>query len=728
MAVDAQIALALRRDLSRLVREHEALLAALEEVNAAATLDEGRKRAFEAGLRFPGLANLGELASRAGDEREELLLAASDDAETRAKVRALVDAVTRPKALRALHRVFAASFRSPMLEAEMRYRESLKELAKQPAWPGSTVTLGDVYVPPAVTLFDDDPHSGRFPVGDFESPLQALLAWMPNNPRGSLSLVGDHGSGKSVVCQMLAVAFADDPNVLPVVLRAGDGALTTRKLARKITGEWTPPNWFDPLSLPPLLILDDRPRADSNPVFWSTAALIRCETSSIASALFFAPCLALHPFDEPRVRRWGDRWNAHSSTRFDVERLLAETRDDHALTYRPTTSPFTLLMLAQMHAAGREITGGTSLRDRAALYREMVTWACEQAVAWSNRSPAELRRSLRQLADLSHENPSGWNRSDRFGLVPRNELGAWRRPDESALAFPLVARADEAEFFHESFAEYLLAERIAFECHRLCAPSIDIGTETPLARDDDDIGRQWLRIFGIVRLDQALESLLLVMIPSWESFAQGGRRTPANFRATWNVVVAAAWRSLSRDSAWRLVVDAATDVDSSPSELRARAIDALLRLGGIVNATTREPFSPEAIEPGTTAPMLVWLHTQFGALPETSYEGAITLADADLQHANLVGADLGGLDLSNANLANANLRGADLRRCNLTNASLFGASLAGALLDGATFTNTVLIDANMYGCAISEEQHRAAVWTREEASARGVAVRDPDEL
>ncbi len=54
-----------------------------------------------------------------------------------------------------------------------------------------------------------------------------------------------------------------------------------------------------------------------------------------------------------------------------------------------------------------------------------------------------------------------------------------------------------------------------------------------------------------------------------------------------------------------------------------------------------------------------------------------------LRRANLEGADLRGADLSNSNLARANLKGANLTGANLKNTVLFRADLRGADLTDA---------------------------------------------
>ncbi|MHA3082162.1 pentapeptide repeat-containing protein [Acinetobacter sp. ANC 5383] len=68
------------------------------------------------------------------------------------------------------------------------------------------------------------------------------------------------------------------------------------------------------------------------------------------------------------------------------------------------------------------------------------------------------------------------------------------------------------------------------------------------------------------------------------------------------------------------------------------------------------------------------------------------LLDANLQYANLRGANLHGANLRGANLQDANLHGANLHGANLLDANLQGANLHGANLHGAN-----LLDANLQG-------------------------------
>lgn len=720
MLVDAQVALAVRRDLARLARDREALLAAFAAVRDAPTTTEARRRAFELGLRFPGVASVGELASRQGDERDALLMAATDTDEARATAEALAHATLSRGVFRALHGVFAASFRSPMLDAEQRYRASLKKLATRRVWPGSPATIADVYVPPACEFFDGE--QGRA----FDDPLDAVRAWLARPTATEIAVIGDHGAGKSVVSIMLAVALADDPEWLPVVLSRESARSVRWELLSLLVGAGQPPPWFDLSQLPRIVLFDDRSAAVSRRPFDASVNALTVYTSSEIGWHDWGPWLALEPFNEARVRAWAARWNARVSRPFEVNQLLAQTRDDEVLSYRLVGSPFTLLMLAQMHAAGRPLRGGRRLPDRAALYREIVTWACER-VSDGTAETTAAREALRSAAEESHRAALRANAPGRFAPLSLAMKGPWRRVNEAGAPFPLVVDDVGTTFFHESFAEYLLAERIALECNRLCLLAADAGSDGALAGEREDLARRWLRTFGLVAFDEALESLLRLMIPTWRSFVRGKRRTPSTFASAWRFVISTVYERLVRDDAWHLVVDVAASLDADPSPVRARAMDSLLRLGGIRDASSSSPFAPEAVVRGSIARLLKWMRTQSHVLPERSYEGAVTLANVTLEHIDLVGLDLAGIDLTSASLRGADLRGADLRRCALDGADLRGARLQGASIWGATMHGAIMIGAQIAGCDFTDVQRSAAIWTREEGLARGVPVETPDD-
>ena len=81
---------------------------------------------------------------------------------------------------------------------------------------------------------------------------------------------------------------------------------------------------------------------------------------------------------------------------------------------------------------------------------------------------------------------------------------------------------------------------------------------------------------------------------------------------------------------------------------------------------------------------------------------------ADLSYANLDGANLRGANLGYANLDGANLRGANLGYANLRGANLRGANLDGANLDGANLRGANLDGANLRGANLGYANLRGA--------------------
>ncbi len=105
-----------------------------------------------------------------------------------------------------------------------------------------------------------------------------------------------------------------------------------------------------------------------------------------------------------------------------------------------------------------------------------------------------------------------------------------------------------------------------------------------------------------------------------------------------------------------------------------------------------------------------WLYNEKGGkranLNDANLYGAdlrdANLRGANLNDANLYGADLRDANLRCANLYGANLRDANLRGANLNDANLYGADLYGADLRDANLSDANLSDANLYGAKNAE--------------------------
>lgn len=113
-------------------------------------------------------------------------------------------------------------------------------------------------------------------------------------------------------------------------------------------------------------------------------------------------------------------------------------------------------------------------------------------------------------------------------------------------------------------------------------------------------------------------------------------------------------------------------------------------------------------------------HAQLvGAKIRGSYLSGIDLSQANLRgadlsnayfyQANLQGADLSGANLTGTTLTEANIEGANLTEANLSNATLIGANLRQADLSGATLTEAILDEADLREAKVSEEQLQTIV-------------------
>lgn len=732
MSLDPNVALATRRDLARLRDRHDELLRALASVRDAENAECAVDLAFELGVEFGGVAGVGELASRRGDERESLLLAATDTDEERRQARALADAAREGRVFRALRHVLPSSFRSATLDAADRYRERLQALPERPLWPGSNVTLRDVYVPPACRLelrATNVDEGGDVDVEiidkKYEDPVDAMRAHLRERPSTTVFLVGEPGAGISTTLRMFAADLANDRDWLPIAYESATPSserLDARSAFEMYLGE-PMRTWFDAELLPPVVqIVDGHFVRDSSSAIRGDALIQIAGRGWRGRWMPDGDVLELLPFDHARVRRWIGHWNSHAATPLDAEKLLASFPDDEPLSLNLAATPFTLALLARMVSAGHELPRSSRLRDRAIFYRDVITWVCSDA----NGAPGS-RDELRHAAEASlRDAPRGLVfGAKRFGPFKLDRLSLWWDDERGAPRFPLVAEeGNNVAFFHESFAEYLVAERLAFECHRLRSTSLDVGGTRRPAGEEIDLARRWLRAFGLVTLDASLESLLRVMIPTWESFVLGSRRTPPGFAESWSALVTTIYRQLAADSAWAFVVDIAAELAAPPSVVRARSLFSLLRLGGLVDPSRNDLFEPERALPGSFAGVLSLLRGSAAALPDSSLEGSVSLRDAQCSLMNFAGADLAGVDFTGAQLVRADLRGADLRRAVLDRANLRRARLDGAMLDGATLTDTVLTHATVSGVRFSDAQRASAAWTHEDAVARGLPAEE----
>ncbi|MFO0626830.1 MAG: pentapeptide repeat-containing protein [Polyangiales bacterium] len=750
-AVDPSVALGLRRALTSLRAHAPAVSDALDGVRDADGVPAQRAAAMDAGMRFSGLAHVGELVSRPDDAREALILASTDAAPERAHALALSQKLAEPVVFRAFRHVFPYSFRSATLDAWERYEAHLTARLDQPVWPDRAVSLRALYVPPACVdtlarawparadddAFDADAARDAAPTRP--DPLPALLEklFAPDAPP-VLALEGEPGLGRSTVALVLADHLAREGRVAPLLVqtRALRRDLPLLEAVRAAFAHTAFHGLLDDLrGVPPRVLILDLEVPPTREQL-AQVALERAR-GTLAGALLVRPPttpwdeedrldgVELRPFDDPRARTWAARWNAHTQQRFDVESFLRTDpypdAEEGAPPLNLSRQPLTLILLAEMAAQGHALQGTSTQRDRAEVYREIITWRCRtSAPGVSPRPvPARERDALRRAARALHRRRELDPSAEAWGALGPDEIPpSLRAEGGSSWTFPLVVRGGRGGFYHDSFADYLLAEDLALGAARLTAAAGDVDGDDVPALSAPALVAAWLDLVGGVTLSAAVAGLLDVMLPGWEN-CRGARGVGRGFREAWRRTVATLYAALLDDGAFHPAWLSSSVRDDAPERVRARALWALLRLASFPQRRAeRFDLAPDA--PRDLVRLTRILEGIPDALPRC--HDRVSLARARLDGARLDGVQLANLDLAGATLRGATLAGADLVWCNLAGATLRDARLAGARLDRACLDGADLRRARLDGASlVGASLKRARLGG---ASLRGVALSD----
>jgi hypothetical protein len=385
-------------------------------------------------------------------------------------------------------------------------------------------TLGTAYVPPSCRVAalgadarpsDESWWAGQ-PVRDHLSDFLTGYMTSPGATRAPLLVLGQPGSGKSVLTRILAAQLpATDFMVVRVVLRdvpaAADLQEQIEQAIRADTGErveW-PALARSAGDALPVVLLDgfdellqatgvsqtnyllkvadfQRREADQG----RPVAVLVTSRTSVADRAQPPPgtvALRLEPFDDARVAHWLTTWNTLNAAHFapGVEPLDAAT----VLVHRELAEqPLLLLMLALYDADGNDLRSAGELR-RGELYERLLrSFARREVVKHRpDLSPRDLDRAvedeLRRLAVVAF---AMFNRRAQwvteaeleadlaalpFGTVPavaaRNDLRTPLRAAEIVLGrFFFIHRSQASrdddrprayEFLHATFGEHLVA-------------------------------------------------------------------------------------------------------------------------------------------------------------------------------------------------------------------------------------------------------------------------------
>lgn len=738
MSLSEELVAQVRRDLAGLVANPE-VHAALAGLLPAAEPDALRERGFELVTRFVGVRSLGELASRSGADRDDLLRLAADDESARGLVASWVAIVTRPAVFRALAHALPFSFRVELSPALAAHVEGLRRALDEPIWPDVPVSLAQLFVPPAAGEITASPRAARAAAKVSAAPdaprdaLATIRAMLTEPGRQALSVCGPSGVGKSSLAAVIAGREAQAWGYVPVLLhapelaRAREGETSSGLAALQGAG-----------AAGPLLVLVDG--FDELGTSSSRTEVLRLvathlEGAADARAILFGrepiawrfaqgeveKALTLEPFDRGRSHAWSERWRAATGREFDVTRFNdapGELGSPAPPTKLFTGYPVTLFILAVAEQRGKKLPSPRTERGRAALYRVVL----DKLAGLSGELPTEEHREvMRAAAVLSHASPrNDAATSDVISWLVGPDARAHRdhaaRVSKSLSRFPMTQSAWGVRFVHASIRDHLAAEHLAANASRMLSAARDAsdGAVIPPPREGA-LAAAWVESFGRFPLDAYSLAPLQQMLPDWTAYEQGRNRKASTQRRLGTrlaAVLRAAYRWLVEDLAAEACVGFARAWRERPRRVCATALFNVFALARCVDHPAAQWFAPEQVLPGSLA--TAW-HLIAAELDLTdgmralmfeplvlhglhaSSLNRLALEPVDLRDADLTGANFGDAAVARLDLSGAMLSGASLLRTRLDGVSLVRAQLDRVFAAGASFAECDLREADLRG-------------------------------
>jgi len=382
-------------------------------------------------------------------------------------------------------------------------------------------------------------------------------------------LCGGPGCGKSTLCRMLVSQLADNPEIHPVFLRlrrlreGSDialfieeslhrlGVINRLSDLRGVSNLVLVLDGFDEL----VMASRSRLRQFFNMLGDEHAAGPLRNAKILVSGrdtLFPAGeglptgshVISLLPFDPPRVSAWGRKWRElHESGQgrtFRPELLLngaAKTRRTAPLQHL-VSWPLTLHLVARVHTAGRLNLGVRSSQDveKAYLYRsilaETATRQTDQTEGKGRLESDKMRRFVRSLAWMMYyHSKDSMDPSDVMPLLAQfypdaTEADMSELADVAVVNCPELAKGEETgfEFVHKSFAEYLVAERVAHSIEHVIFKAPQFGTDELTWRmTDDEAAAELAPVIGIRLVTEEVQEMLEPMLGCLAPFLKGDR-------------------------------------------------------------------------------------------------------------------------------------------------------------------------------------------------------------
>ena len=372
------------------------------------------------------------------------------------------------------------------------------------------VSLEELYVPQTARLEAPDATRGMSDLR-FGEATELLFKWLADAQasRGGdspLLVIGDFGVGKSSLLTWFAHRLAErGEKVVPLLLPLRDlkAAGRTRSLDDVIQG-YVARQWgadltdaapdgerycllcdgFDELNLyyqgpdfeewiaecfRSLLVLAERPDlfvvVSSRPIL-----LMDVRRPNFQGA--HCPKLELQVFDDPQVEQWCANYRRAMGVDRSFNVAFLEDRD----LLDVARVPIVLYMIARVFESDAEAFRSKRRHTRAEIYRLFVDWTCKGGYhrdGVKHRVPRNYRLLLRDMAWHLFQSLSGYLEEDALLAMLRADHGDLtpdRVPvDRHVLVAHMLrpkATEDDAsdahliEFTHQSFREYLVAERV----------------------------------------------------------------------------------------------------------------------------------------------------------------------------------------------------------------------------------------------------------------------------
>jgi uncharacterized protein YjbI with pentapeptide repeats len=597
--------------------------------------------------------------------------------------------------------------RSPRLKALAASRTNVALSVLKSPLLDSTVTLEQIFVEPLATaavLRSEREHLFTAPA------LSLLFQWLATSRTkgdarlagmcGSevpLLLLGDFGFGKTSLLAVFAERLLDsDPSVIPIFvrLRKLKAVSTTIPLLSVLRTHIRTSHGIDidECSEEIVLLCDG---FDELNLFYTQAdqqewvaqgyrqlsfLALRPNITVILSSrpiLFIASQAALREgatrihlqnFDDDRIRQWCERYRSSAGLSNEFSFAFLAERD----LVEVARTPLVLYMIARIFQTQRELLEAKRY-TRSEVYRLFITWTERGRYHTDEEKhalPKNFREILQEIAWIFFQSGKG--------AVPEGDLLTQLREiygrtvdsipiDRNILvAHMLKAGADEddsgslIEFAHQSFREYLVAERI----WRLLAPVRAGGELTP---------ETWISLTGRLLTEAKIDLLtdMVTTLSDMEAKAlYHGLDGADNVHTYWSIWSRPIWDRMASD-------DARTWFSTLPSRAGGMAVLAfILRVAAFRRCAEIEGEEP-ALDPprtDTLQRLLAFLQT----FPDAGVgKDAEVLLLQRLQGLRLTGvSSLSGTDWS----------GADLSHCRLTKINFEGCSFGGVVAPFAVFT------------------------------------------